>query len=57
MYNPTELYCTYDIEREEWQVWFPHPLGGKHILETFSDSDEAHKFWADQKDSADFDTT
>jgi hypothetical protein len=28
-----ELFCTYDEDDEEWLVWFPHPLGGKNVLE------------------------
>lgn len=54
MSDTVELYCTYDADTEEWHVWFPHPLGGMHVLESFADAEEAHRFWADQMDSADF---
>lgn len=37
----TELYCTYDQDREEWVVWFPHPLGGKSVLETFDNENQS----------------
>lgn len=49
-----ELYCTYDEDMEEWLVWFPHPLGGKHVIESFDNEEEAHEFWQDQIDSADY---
>jgi hypothetical protein len=52
--NPVKLYCTQDADTGEWLVWFPHPLGGMNVLETFTDAEEAHRFWADQMDSADF---
>jgi hypothetical protein len=52
--NPVKLYCTQDEDTGEWLVWFPHPLGGMNVLETFTDADEAHGFWANQMDSADF---
>lgn len=48
----TELYCTYDQDREEWVVWFLHPLGGKSVLETFDNEIQARAFWQDQIDSA-----
>jgi len=54
MDEPVKLYCTQDPETKEWLVWFPHPLGGMNVLETFTDAEEAHRFWADQMDSADF---
>jgi hypothetical protein len=47
------LYCTLN-EDGEWLVWFPHPLGGMHVLETFDNEFEAKTFWQDQIDSADF---
>jgi len=50
--DPVELYCT--EEDGEWLVWFPHPLGGKEVLGTFDNEDDARKFWQDQIDSADF---
>jgi hypothetical protein len=49
-----ELYCTYDENRNEWIVWFPHPLGGMKILETFDNEAAARTFWQEQIDSADF---
>jgi len=51
-----ELYCTHDECRDEWLVWFPHPLGGMNVLESFDNEAEARAFWQDQIDSADFDT-
>jgi hypothetical protein len=35
-------------------VWFPHPLGGMNVLETFSNETEAQQFWQQQMDSANF---
>ena len=49
-----ELHCTYDEDRNEWLVWFPHPLGGMNVLETFNNETDARAFWQDQIDSADF---
>ncbi len=51
MAEPVKLYCTQDADTGEWLVWFPHPLGGMNVLETFTDAEEAHRFWADQMDS------
>jgi hypothetical protein len=48
-----KLYCTQDEHTGEWLVWFPHPLGGMNVLGTFTDAEEAHRFWADQMDSMD----
>lgn len=53
MDQPVKLYCTQDADTGEWLVWFPHPRGGMSVLETFTDAEEAHRFWADQMDSAD----
>jgi hypothetical protein len=55
MSEPVELYCTYDRDRDEWIVWFPHPLGGMDVLETFDNEEEARAFWQEQLDSADYD--
>lgn len=55
MSKPIELYCTYDEDRKEWLVWFPHPLGGMNVLESFTDELEARAFWQDQIDNADLD--
>ena len=50
--DPVELFVTQD-EEEHWLVWFPHPLGGMHVLETFDNEDAATAFWQEQLDSAD----
>ena len=55
MTDKVELYCTYDEDHEAWIVWFPHPLGGKNVLESFETEEEALRFWTDQIDNADFD--
>ena len=47
-----ELYCTQD--GDQWLVWFPHPLGGMSVLETFLNETDARAFWSEQIDSADF---
>ena len=52
MNEPVELFCTYDEGRKEWLVWFPHPLGGMNVLETFSNELDARAFWQEQMDSA-----
>lgn len=54
MSTEIELYCTYDEDSKQWLVWFPHPLGGKYVLESFDNEVDARKFWQDQIDSADF---
>ena len=48
-----ELYCTQD-DGGTWLVWFPHPLGGMNVLETFNNETQARAFWQEQIDSADF---
>jgi len=48
-----ELYCTFDECFNEWLVWFPDPLGGKNVLESFDNEDDARAFWQEQLDSAD----
>jgi len=48
MNNKVELYCTYDDDDKEWVVWFPHPLGGKNVLDTFDNEADARKFWQEQ---------
>ena len=55
MSEKVELYCTYDEGNREWLVWFPHPLGGMNVLETFDNEVDAHSFLKDQIDSADYD--
>lgn len=52
MSEDVELYCTQDEETKEWRVWFPHPLGGMNVLETFDNEEDAKKFYQDQLDSA-----
>lgn len=54
MNEKIELYCTQDDSTKEWLVWFPHPLGGMKVLESFLNETEARAFWQDQIDSADF---
>lgn len=53
MTTPVELFCTPDDDGT-WLVWFPHPLGGIHVLETFNTEAEARAFWQDQVDNADY---
>jgi len=53
MSEPVELYCTQGDEGQ-WLVWFPHPLGGKSVLEEFDNEKEARAFWQEQLDSADY---
>ena len=55
MNESTELYCTKDEDTDEWHVWFPHPLGGMNVLETFDNEADARKFWQEQIDTADYD--
>jgi len=52
--DDVELFCTKDTDTEKWVVWFPHPLGGKYVLETFDNEEDARVFWQDQIDSADY---
>jgi hypothetical protein len=54
MNEPVELYCTQDEDSGKFLVWFPHPLGGMKVLETFDNEAEARVYWQDQIDSADF---
>jgi hypothetical protein len=53
MNDPVELYCTQDNNTGEWLVWFPHPLGGMNVLESFDNEVNARAFWQEQKDSSD----
>jgi len=55
MSNPVELHCTKDTDTGEWLVWFPHPLGGMSVLESFDNEEDARAFWQEQIDSADYD--
>jgi len=52
--EPVELHCTYDADCEQWSVWFPHPLGGMNVLETFDNEASARVYWEEQVNSADF---
>ena len=52
--DPVELYCTQDEDTKEWHVWFPHPMGGMNVLETFDNESDARVCWQQQMDSADF---
>lgn len=54
MEEPVELYCTYDELDQIWHVWFPHPLGGMNVLESFHNEKDARAFWQEQIDNADF---
>lgn len=51
MSEDVELYCTQDEETGEWHVWFPHPLGGMNVLETFDNEAGALAFYQDQLDN------
>ena len=53
MSEPVELHCTQDKDTGEWLVWFPHPLGGMNVLETFDNEKDARLFWQNQINSAD----
>jgi hypothetical protein len=55
MEEPVELYCTYDEDDQIWLVWFPHPLGGMNVLESFENEKDARAFWQEQIDNSDFD--
>lgn len=55
MREPVELHCTQDEDTKEWLVWFPHPLGGMYVLETFDNEAEARVYYQEQIDSADYD--
>lgn len=54
MSEPVELYCTQDEDTGEWLVWFPHPLGGMNVLETFDNEKDARLFWHEQIFTADY---
>jgi hypothetical protein len=49
-----ELFCTTDKDGM-WLVWFPHPLGGMNVLESFEREEDARSFWQEQIAGADFD--
>lgn len=52
MSEDVKLHCTQDEETGEWYVWFPHPLGGMNVLETFENQDDAQKFYQEQIDNS-----
>ena len=54
MQDAVELFCTADDDGV-WMVWFAHPLGGMHVLESFDREEDARAFWQDQIDNADLD--
>lgn len=54
MSEPVELYCTYDEDHNQWLVWFPHPLGGMHVIESFDNETDARAFHAQQLENADY---
>jgi hypothetical protein len=54
MDDPVELHCTQYENSGQWLVWFPHPLGGMNVLDSFDNETEAREFWQQQMDSADF---
>ena len=53
MTEKVELYYTQGDEGQ-WLVYFPHPLGGRHVLGEFDNEDDAIAFWQDQLDNADY---
>jgi hypothetical protein len=50
--DQSELFVTLDFDGEQWDVWFPHPLGGRQVLESFATKEEAEAFAEDQRRSA-----
>jgi hypothetical protein len=48
----SELFVTMDFDGEYWDVWFPSPLGGRQVLESFATKSEAEAFADDQRRSA-----
>jgi len=54
MSNAVELHCSQDRDTGEWLVWFPHPLGGMNVLDSFDNEADAREFWQQQMDSADW---
>ena len=45
MNKKIKLCCEQDKDSDKWVVWFPHPLGGMKILETFNSEAQARTFW------------
>ena len=54
MNKKIELYCEQDKDSDKWIVWFPHPLSGMKVLETFNNEAQARAFSQEQIKSADF---
>ena len=54
MSEKVELYCTYDEDDCKWLVWFPHPLTGMNVLDSFDNESDARAFLQDQLDNADY---
>ncbi|MBY0460866.1 MAG: hypothetical protein K2V38_26400 [Gemmataceae bacterium] len=48
----SELFVTKDFDGDGWDVWFPSPLGGRQVLESFATKGEADAFADDQRRSA-----
>ena len=48
----SELFVTMDFDGERWDIWFPSPLGGRQVLESFATKGEAEAFADDQRRSA-----
>lgn len=48
----SELFVTKDFDGDCWDVWFPSPLGGRQVLESFATKSEADAFADDQRRSA-----
>ena len=53
MNKKIELYCTQNDEGQ-WLVWFPHPLGGMDVLESFDSESDARIFHQQQLNDADY---
>ena len=54
MQEKVELFCTYDQDDAVWHVWFPHPLGGMNVLESFEHEKDARAFWEEEIANADY---
>jgi len=48
----SELFVTMDFDADCWDVWFPSPLGGRQVLESFATKSEADAFADEQRHSA-----
>lgn len=53
MSESVELFCTPDDDGT-WVVWFPHPLGGRYVLESFDNEADARAFHAEQLANDDY---